>query len=320
MEKVSVLLPTYNVESYIEEAVFSILNQSYGNLEIIIVDDFSTDNTYKILKELSQKDDRIKLYRNKSNMKICYTLNKALKYSSGEFIARMDGDDISEYDRLEKQIEYLKENPQIDLVGTSVIGINEEGNEIGRTRYIESYDLLKKVSLIASPVSHIWVARRYIYESLEGYREMPYVEDYDFLLRMVTQGYKFSNISNYYGYRVRIRNGNTASTVGAKQRKAFEYARNLYKERRKNGKDFFDKNKFYDYMQVSGLENYKYDCSLRLLQKAITLKSVKDPKWLIYILLAGFKSKLQFKYLYRSLLLRILNKIDQSEILKYFKK
>ncbi len=318
MEKVSILLPTYNVESYIEEAVLSILNQSYRNLELIIVDDFSTDNTYEILKKLCQKDDRIKLYRNEANMKICYTLNKALEYSCGEFIARMDGDDISEYDRIEKQIDFFKKNPQVDLVGMSTIGINEVGTELSRIRYIQSYNLLKKAALIASPVSHIWVARRYVYESLEGYREMPYVEDYDFLLRMITQGYKFSNISDYYGYRVRIRDGNTASTVGTKQRKAFEYARNLYKERIKTGKDSFDENKFYDYIQVSEIEKYKYDCSLSLLQKAISLKSVKDSKWIIYIFLAAFKSKFQFKYLFRSLLLRMLIKIDQSNILKYF--
>lgn len=245
MEKISVLLPTYNVESYIAEALSSILNQTYENLEIIVVDDFSTDNTYSILEEFSKKDERIKLYRNKSNMKICYTLNRAFEFSSGEYIARMDGDDVSEYDRFEKQINFLRKNTEIDLVGLSIVSINQQGIELSKVRYIESIRLLRKASLFSSPVSHIWMARRRVYQKLGGYREIPSVEDYDFLLRMLSFGYQFTNLSDYYGYKVRIRDGNTASTVGIKQRKAFEYVRALYFERKKkNGDDSFTEKAF----------------------------------------------------------------------------
>jgi glycosyltransferase involved in cell wall biosynthesis len=92
---ISVIIPTYNVENYIIDSVNSIINQTYKNIEIIIVDDNSNDNTFKILNSLKELDSRIKLYKNNKNLKIVNTLNFAISVSSGEYIARMDGDDIS---------------------------------------------------------------------------------------------------------------------------------------------------------------------------------------------------------------------------------
>ncbi len=88
---VSVLIP---VEKYVKEAIQSIQNQTYKNLEIVVVDDGSIDNTYKIVEELAKEDNRIKLYKNKQNLKI-------VNYAKGEYILRMDGDDISTPDRIE---------------------------------------------------------------------------------------------------------------------------------------------------------------------------------------------------------------------------
>ncbi len=100
---ISVIIPVYNVQSFVEEAILSICNQTYRNLEIIVVDDCSTDETYTIVENLVKKDSRIKLFRNRKNSKIVKTLNFALEQANGEFIARMDGDDISSLLRLEKQ-------------------------------------------------------------------------------------------------------------------------------------------------------------------------------------------------------------------------
>ncbi|KAE9634984.1 glycosyltransferase [Defluviitalea raffinosedens] len=309
MDKISVLIPTFNVENYIEEAVISICNQTYKNIEIIIVDDCSTDNTFEILKRLKDQDNRIKLFRNEKNMRICYTLNKALNYSTGNYIARMDGDDISLPDRLEKQINFLRTHPEYSLVGTSTIGIDKNGNERGRTRYIGNFKFLKLISLVSSPVPHIWVAKREIYDHLGGYREMPYVEDYDFLLRMITSGFKFSNMENYYGYKVRNRDGNTATTVGVKQRKAFNYARKLYLMRRLKGQDNFSIDDFKKYIEVSDWEEIRYQNSLKLLNKAIDLKSKNNNMWFFYALKSIMGSYYQFQYVYRALLFRIIRKI-----------
>ncbi|MEF3401434.1 glycosyltransferase family A protein, partial [Listeria monocytogenes] len=112
---VSVIIPTYNVEEYIEECIVSIQKQTYENLEIVVVDDCSSDNTFEILCRLAKDDTRIKVFQNDKNMKICYSLNKALENSSGEYIVRMDGDDVSSLDRIEMQLNYLQKNKDIDL-------------------------------------------------------------------------------------------------------------------------------------------------------------------------------------------------------------
>lgn len=92
---VSVLLPVYNTEEYIEAAVRSMLDQTYRHLELIIIDDASPDHSYKIVSALSEKDKRIQLFRNVNNLGITQTLNKGLKLCTGKYIARMDADDIS---------------------------------------------------------------------------------------------------------------------------------------------------------------------------------------------------------------------------------
>ena len=114
-EKISVLIPTYNVDKFVEKAVRSIMLQSYDNLEIIIVDDCSADNTFSILQKLANEDSRIKLFRNKENMKIAATLNFALEQATGKYIARMDGDDIADSTRIETLYNYLQEHPKVKL-------------------------------------------------------------------------------------------------------------------------------------------------------------------------------------------------------------
>lgn len=100
--KVSVLIPVFNVEKYIKDSVQSIRNQTYKNIEIIVIDDGSTDDTFGVVAKIAESDKRIKLFKNEKNIGIVKTLNRALELSTGEYIARMDGDDISELDRIEK--------------------------------------------------------------------------------------------------------------------------------------------------------------------------------------------------------------------------
>lgn len=110
----------------------------------MIVDDCSTDRTFEICKRYAEKDSRIKLFRNEVNSKIEFSLNRALENTTGKYIVRMDGDDISDRFRLEKMKNFLDINPDIKLVGTSAITINAEGNEIGRTTFLSDFSLIKK--------------------------------------------------------------------------------------------------------------------------------------------------------------------------------
>jgi glycosyltransferase involved in cell wall biosynthesis len=115
---VSVVMPVYNGEPYLKEAVESILNQTFSDFEFIIIDDGSTDNSWDILIAYAAQDSRIVLSRNPENIKLIKTLNKGLNLARGEYIARMDADDISLPERLERQVAYLQRHPEVGLVGT----------------------------------------------------------------------------------------------------------------------------------------------------------------------------------------------------------
>lgn len=115
---ISVLLPVYNCQEYIYEAVQSILNQTYSNFELIIIDDCSTDNTVKIIKEFN--DERIRLVVKEKNSGYTDSLNYAVTISNGEFIARMDGDDISLPERFAKQINFFETNADALVCGTAI--------------------------------------------------------------------------------------------------------------------------------------------------------------------------------------------------------
>ncbi|NDV67850.1 glycosyltransferase family 2 protein [Dysgonomonas sp. 25] len=113
---VSVLMPCYNVEAFVEESLNSILNQTYRNLEIIAINDCSKDRTSEILHRMAESDSRIRVFDNEENLKLIATLNKGIALCSGEYIARMDADDISLPTRIEKEVAFLEAHPDHDIV------------------------------------------------------------------------------------------------------------------------------------------------------------------------------------------------------------
>lgn len=123
---VSVILPVYNEEAYIEEAIDSILNQTYTNLELIVIDDGSTDTTLEIIMRKKSEDDRIVLITRK-NKGLVTSLNEGILIAKGEYIARMDADDKSHLDRLEKQVAYMEMNKDVYLLGTNYSLLYEPG-------------------------------------------------------------------------------------------------------------------------------------------------------------------------------------------------
>lgn len=297
MNLVSVLMPVYNVEKYIEEAVNSVLNQTYTNIELIIVDDCSKDNTYKILQDMEKRDHRIKLYKNIENKKIVETLNFAFEKSSGDYICRMDGDDISDSRRIENKMLYLQENQDISLVGCSVYTIDERGNNLRKREMLSNQKTIIKTLKYSTPVFHIWLARREVYEKLHGYRNIPYVEDYDFLLRMTTLGLKYSNISNYFGYSIRLHSNNTISNVGIIQRKAHRYCYQLYLQRKKNKCDSFTINDFYKYVKSSDWEKKIFNLSNIFLQRALSNNKRFNLKKIMYFFVSYLLSFEQRRYI-----------------------
>ena len=128
--KISIVMPCFNRMELLDKSIKSILSQTYKNFEFIIVDDCSGSETIVLLKKYRKIDPRIKLFFNKKNRGPTYTFNKGLYFAKEKIIARMDSDDISHPDRLEKQIEFLEKNPKVFVVGTAVNLINEKDEKI----------------------------------------------------------------------------------------------------------------------------------------------------------------------------------------------
>lgn len=298
---ISVIMPTYNVEPYVAEAIESILNQTYSNLEFVIVDDCSTDNTFEICKQYAEKDSRIKLFRNEVNSKIEFSLNRALENSTGKYIVRMDGDDVSDIVRLEKMKNFLDTNTDIKLVGTSAITINSAGEEIGRTVFLKDFDLLKRTCLLKTPVVHIWMTYKEVYDELNGYRKLFATEDYDFILRLISKGYKCTNMSDYFGYKIRVnRAGNSASTYGVKKLKSRWYTAALYKERLHCGTDTYSLEKCKKKISTAKITEKLYSLSNKFLYKAISCKSNRNYAGMIFFTLLSLISPYQIAYLYET--------------------
>jgi len=185
--QISVVMPVYNGEKFVSKAVESILNQTLKGFEFIIIDNKSTDNSVKIIKSFN--DSRIKLIQNKKNVGIASSLNKGIKYSKGQYIARMDADDISYPNRLEEQLSFLEKNPGVSVLGTYASLFNEKGRTWGnlRTPVVPSL----KDWLWGSMVIHASVMmKKQDVQHVGGYDPKTYrVEDYDLWLRMIIKGY-----------------------------------------------------------------------------------------------------------------------------------
>lgn len=181
--KVSVIMSVFNGMPYLKESARSILNQTYSNLEFIIVDDASNDESLSFLKSL--KDPRISLIINKKNLGLAASLNLALKKATGAYIARMDADDISTPSRLQNQLHFLKTNKGIDLCGTWATIIDKKNKKIGVLKYPTSPADIKNKLIQSNPIIHpSMMARKSFFYALNGYREdYDGAEDYDLLMR-----------------------------------------------------------------------------------------------------------------------------------------
>ena len=314
MELISVLMPTYNVEKFVGEAVESILSQTWTNFEFIIVDDCSQDNTYEILQSYTAKDSRIKLYRNDVNSKICKTLNRALKHAKGEYIVRMDGDDLSTPDRFEALYQYLQQHPDVDLVGSNTITINEDGVELGRKSYLLHNRAIQLGNRYMTAIAHIWMARRKVYNELHGYRDIPYAEDFDFLLRGKIKGFRYANVDKYL-YSVRHRNGNTVSSNGLVQRKTVAYVKKIHRLERLDKQNHFNVDEYKTCISCSQDEQEAYYHAALLLSAAIKNKSNKM-MMISRTIRAALSSSYIFSYLIDATMVRIIKKMENHGLLK----
>lgn len=182
--KVSVLMPIYNRQDFLNESLDSILTQTYENFELILVNDGSTDQTEEII--LSKNDKRIRYLKNSKNLGIVKSLNKGLYFSTGEFVARMDSDDVSLSHRIETQINYLVENSNTDILGAALqIGV-ERANSNANSNIDGSFPVVgneyHKINLLRfCTLAHptvVFKRESFLKNNLYYDRNSQYAEDY----------------------------------------------------------------------------------------------------------------------------------------------
>lgn len=195
MPEVSVAMSVYNGEKYLRDSIESILKQTYKNFEFIICDDASTDSSVEIIQEYMKVDKRIVLLKNDTNLGLASSLNKCISQANGNYIARMDADDLSLPDRFEKQIAFLKQNEQVSFVCGGVFLIDDDGilgERVGKK------SLTKENVFKYQPIAHPTVIiKKKVLEEVSGYTVAPYTkrgQDFDLWCKLYSKGYYGENL------------------------------------------------------------------------------------------------------------------------------
>ncbi len=195
---VSVVIPLYNCAPFLREAMDSLLAQTFTDFELICINDGSTDDTEKIA--LSYTDLRIRYFANDSNMGLVYTLNKGIELSTGEFIARMDGDDWCYPERFGLQVDFFRQHPDARILATTIELMDENGKPIGywedERRAITPAQIRKKLpkdNCIAHPTV---MARAEIFRQFRYDGRQRQAEDYDLWLRIAAAGIPVNKLDN----------------------------------------------------------------------------------------------------------------------------
>lgn len=268
--KISIIMGIYNCAGTLPDAIESILAQTYGHWELILCDDCSTDDTYEVASRFQRSHpEKICLIKNNINSGLAYTLNHCLQFATGDYIARMDGDDISLPNRLKRQVEYLMENQDIDLVGTWMQRF--DGNPGNLAKIITAQPAPDRYSLRHGVCfSHATImARRHVYDQLGGYTVSERTmrgQDYDLWFRFFHKGFKGCNLQEVL-YLVR-------EDTAAIKRRSFKVRWNGFRTT------------VYGYRLLEYPKHWLVIAFMRTLVKSLT------PYWL-YSLCQRYKSKIK---------------------------
>jgi glycosyltransferase involved in cell wall biosynthesis len=232
---VSILLPCYNSESHLKHALESILEQDHKNLEVICVNDGSTDGTLKILESYRENDNRIVIVNNPGNLGLIESLNRSFSHIRGDYFARMDADDYCPPNRISMQLEFLQKNSWCELVSTSYYYFRRDGKRLEYVPPIATlHNALKFISIFSTPLTHASVlgksslvkSGKYHYD-----KDFPHSEDFELFSRMVWQDVAMTNIKDPL-YWVRLSSGSVSAIYNHVQIKTHSHIT------RRNLKDF----------------------------------------------------------------------------------
>ena len=199
MKLVSIVLPTYNGEKFLRQSIESVLNQTYQNWELIIVNDCSTDSSLKIAEEYAKKDSRVKVISNSSNKKLPASLNAGFDLAKGEYWTWTSDDNWYLPDAIEKMARTLDNNPDVGLIYANMVFVNEQGKEVRKKKRREAGTLFT-----GDCIGACFLYRASDAKKAGKYREDLFcAEDYEFWLRLYCNGVKFKLISEFlYFYRM----------------------------------------------------------------------------------------------------------------------
>ncbi|WP_319500162.1 glycosyltransferase family 2 protein [uncultured Draconibacterium sp.] len=232
--KVSVILPFYNAEKTLKTAAESILNQTFHGIELLLINNNSTDASLKIVSALAKTDKRIRLL-NETTTGVANAMNCGLKNARGRFISRMDADDVAHPEKLQKQYNYLENNPSIDFLGSEVEYVPHIAENKGFRRFVDwanSFHTPEEIALkqfIEIPVINPTIFfRRELYEKYGGCRDGNFPEDYEMQLRYLSQGAQMAKLPEklleWHDYSTRLtRTDERYSTEAFFQTKAFYF-------------------------------------------------------------------------------------------------
>lgn len=199
---VSIIMATYNRSNLVGRAIKSVMEQSYDNWELIIINDASIDNTKSVLDEWQKKDSRIKIINNGKNFwqkeGVAGNLRKGMVLAKGKYIARIDDDDYwCDKSKLSNQVDFLEKNPEYVLCGTGVVVVDNDNKELFRYLKPEIDEQIRKKALFANPFAHASaVFLKEAAEKVGGYGNWKFTEDWDLWLKLGAIG-KFYNLQEY---------------------------------------------------------------------------------------------------------------------------
>lgn len=262
---ISIILPAYNAEPYIEECINSILNQTYTNIEILIADDKSTDNTKEIIDNYNDK--RIRTFHNEKNMGPFQTMNKLLNLSSGDYITFQGADDTSSPNRIKLQVKAFLEDKELGIVGTWGDVVSESGKWTDDIKRPITDEEIKDNNFITNTfLSATAMITKDVYNKVGGFRPYLYgfgCQDYDWT-SIISEQYKSKNIPKPL-YQYRQVTTSVSKNINPKRHVSEKLVHFLMKRRKENkGKDYLytGKIKIVDAYLEKLLEPYQKDKTL----------------------------------------------------------
>ncbi len=241
----SIGIPAYNNGEYIGETIESILAQTYKNIELVIVDDNSSDNTYEVLQEFAEKDDRVKIYKNEKNLGMSGNWNRCLELCTGEFMKLVCADDLLAENMIERELEIFEKYPEVILVDSDTKLVDLQGKSKGWYRRYKHSGLIEgsyvarkgffSQDYFGAPQANTF--RRSAYETVGGFSpEFHYIVDYDFFVSVAKLGKMYIIHEPLNSFRVRD-DSNTGQVMGNDKEKTKIYVDEHYRLFKKNQQD-----------------------------------------------------------------------------------